>query len=367
PDEGDPMRMALMRWSGWMICVGVLLATTADAEPFGGLSWEQRWDIADSLDQSSRQAVQTGDYQGALRLIDAALLAHPAHYRSWLNRWNLQLRRGLEQGLSHEELVASITADLRKVEAADPNADQAYVLSFADGRLFQLTGDSTHLERRTQRLTLHLAEQPDTLRAFDFHLSLAKWAVSDEQAREHFRVAQSMATTPGRRREWSQAALERGIAHPRFLDDDDLKAALTQWHSTLAFITDEGNRVREEANLVVWHGRVSTVRGDTAVVAHLVDAFAHLRRKLLSHEEQIVKRGWQAPVGPFAILDSRAEAMHGDLEMLRGDREAAEQHFRRAWQIIGPIVEQWDRSRDVLAGEHLRQLRQRLLPYVSQR
>lgn len=119
------MRMALMRWSGWMICVGVLLATTADAEPFGGLSWEQRWDIADSLDQSSRQAVQTGDYQGALRLIDAALLAHPAHYRSWLNRWNLQLRRGLEQGLSHEELVASITADLRKVEAADPNADQA--------------------------------------------------------------------------------------------------------------------------------------------------------------------------------------------------------------------------------------------------
>ena len=73
------------------------------------------------------------------------------------------------------------------------------------------------------------------------------------------------------------------------------------------------------------------------------------------------------PVGPFAILDSRAEAMHGDLEMLRGDREAAEQHFRRAWQIIGPIVEQWDRSRDVLAGEHLRQLRQRLLPYVSQR
>ena len=125
--------------------------------------------------------------------------------------------------------------------------------------------------------------------------------------------------------------------------------------------------MREEANLVVWHGRVSTVRGDTAVVAHLVDAFAHLRRKLLNHEEQIVKRGWQAPVGPFAILDSRAEAMHGDLEMLRGDREAAEQHFRRAWQIIGPIVEQWDRSRDVLAGEHLRQLRQRLLPYVSQR
>ena len=144
----------LGRWGCWLVVCGLLMAGSVCADPFEGLTWEQRWEIADSLDQSSRQAVGSGDYASALQLIDGALAAHPSHYRSWMNRWNLQLRQGLEGDVPEEELAASILQDFSRVEAADTHEDQVYVLSFADGRLFQLTADSTHLQRRVELLQI---------------------------------------------------------------------------------------------------------------------------------------------------------------------------------------------------------------------
>ena len=102
------------------------------------------------------------------------------------------------------------------------------------------------------------------------------------------------------------------------------------------------------------------------VVAHLVNAYAGLRRKLSPHEEEILQRGWQAPVGPYAIMDSRADAMEGDLLMQQGDRERATARYQSAWERLAPLLAQWDRSRAVMSGEHLRSLRQRLLPHVTQ-
>ena len=337
----------LGRWGCWLVVCGLLMAGSVCADPFEGLTWEQRWEIADSLDQSSRQAVGSGDYASALQLIDGALAAHPSHYRSWMNRWNLQLRQGLEGDVPEEELAASILQDFSRVEAADTHEDQVYVLSFADGRLFQLTADSTHLQRRVERLETYLAEHPENLRAFDFHLSVAKWTTADASARSHFLTAQQMATTPGRRRAWSQAVIERGIASPDFLGEDDVRAALTQWHSTFSQLEQGEARLREEANLVLWHGQLANARQDTAVVAHLVNAYAGLREKLGPHEQQIIQRGWQAPVGPYAIMDSRADAIEGELLMRRGDGEMATARYQSAWKRLAPLLDQWDRSRAV--------------------
>lgn len=356
----------LGRWGCWLVVGGLWMAGSVFADPFEGLTWEQRWEIADSLDQSSHQAVQAGDYPSALQLIDGALAAHPSHYRSWMNRWNLQLCQGLEGDMSEEELAASILRDFSRVEEADVHEDQVYVLSFAAGKLFQLTGDSTHLQRRLERMSTHLAEHPENPRAFDFHLSVAKWTVPDASARSHFLAAQQQATTPGRRRAWSQAVIERGIASPDFLGEDDVRATLTQWHSTFSQLDQGEARLREEANLVLWHGQLANARQDTVVVAHLVNAYAGLRRKLSPHEEEILQRGWQAPVGPYAIMDSRADAMEGDLLMQQGDRERATARYQSAWERLAPLLAQWDRSRAVMSGEHLRSLRQRLLPHVTQ-
>ncbi|MBT3342700.1 MAG: hypothetical protein HN712_26815 [Gemmatimonadetes bacterium] len=339
---------------------------SVDAQLYSGLTWEQRWEIADSLDQGSRQAANSGDLVGALELVDAAIIAHPSHYRSWLNRWTMRIRQGLQTNVSNEDLAAMILADQPKIEAGNAHEDQVYVLSFGDTRLFQLTGDSSHVRRRDQRLATHVAEFSDTPRTFDFQLTLAKSVESDGAARTYFDAAQGQAINSSRRRAWSQAAIERGIERPEFLSDEDVQATITQWYSTFEDIENETTKLREEANLVLWHGRLSVARDDSAGVAHLVDAYANRRSKLEPWETQLLEQGWKAEVLPLAIMDARYEALRGDLAIIQGDTSSATDRYRAAWKHIAPILEDWTRDRQLLSGEHMDRLRQRLLPYVQQ-
>lgn len=358
------MLRAVPNWT-WIVGTLLLAVSVQAAEPYEGLSWEQRWEIADSLDQGSRDAADAGDLPSALKLVDAALLAHPSHYRSWMNRWILNIRKGLLDDTPDHELAALIRVDLLRIEKGIVNEDQVYVLTLGDGRLFDLTGDSTYLARREERLAAHVDEFPEALRTFDFHLILAKSVESDAVARTYFDAAQALATSPTRRRAWSQAAIERGIERPDFLTEDDIRATITQWHSTYAEVEDEGVRLREEANLVLWHGRLAAVKGDAATLSHLVEAFQDRRGKLQPHEEGMLARGWSAPVKPLAIMDARFAAMQGDLALLGGDASLAAERYRQAWQHIAPIVGDWGRDRELLSGEHMKKLRNRLLPYVE--
>ena len=149
------------------------------------------------------------------------------------------------------------------------------------------------------------------------------------------------------------------------MSDDDIRGTITQWHSTFAEIEDAGERLREEANLVLWHGRLATVRHDSTAVAHLVEAYAHLRNRLKPYEEKMLAQGWQAAIPPLGIMDARFDAMRGDLATMRGATFAASEWYRSAWQRLAPVFEDWDRDREMLSGEHMKKLRQRLLPYIA--
>ncbi len=78
------------------------------------------------------------------------------------------------------------------------------------------------------------------------------------------------------------------------------------------------------------------------------------------------KVGCHTPAVSAGAVQAWLPYTSSDLLMQQGDRERATARYQSAWERLAPLLAQWDRSRAVMSGEHLRSLRQRLLPHVTQ-